>query len=137
MLEELAGGLTRAFPALDGAPVLKGCAGLPTFTPDGNYLLGAVPTIQGLWVAAGCNAIGIAGSLLIGEWLSELVLEGRTRVDTSSQALDRFGPRYTERRRLRRGLRDDLRELLQPRQGSLLRWRGGGGRLRRPVSPAP
>ncbi len=101
VLEELAGGLTRAFPALDGAPVLKGCAGLPTFTPDGNYLLGAVPTIRGLWVAAGCNAIGIAGSLLIGEWLSELVLEGRTRVDTSSQALDRFGPRYTERRRLR------------------------------------
>ena len=101
VLEELASGLTRAFPALDGAPVLKGCAGLPTFTPDGNYLIGAVPTVRGLWVAAGCNAIGIAGSLLIGEWLSELVLEGRTRVDTSSQALDRFGPRYAERRRLR------------------------------------
>ena len=51
--------------------------------------------------AAGCNAIGIAGSLLIGEWMAELVLEGRTGVDTSSQALDRFGPRYRERRRLR------------------------------------
>jgi sarcosine dehydrogenase len=101
VLEELAGGLTRAFPALDGAPVLKGCAGLPTFTPDGNYLVGAVPTIPGLWVAAGCNAVGIAGSLLIGEWMSELVLEGRTHVDTRSQALDRFGPRYVERRRLR------------------------------------
>jgi 4-methylaminobutanoate oxidase (formaldehyde-forming) len=101
VLEELAGGLTRAFPALAGAPVLKGCAGLPTFTPDGNYLLGPVPTVRGLWVAAGCNAIGIAGSLLVGEWLSELVLEGRTRADTSSQALDRFGPRYAERRRLR------------------------------------
>ena len=34
VLEELAGGLTRAFPALAGAPVLKGCAGLPTFTPE-------------------------------------------------------------------------------------------------------
>lgn len=101
VLEELAGGLTRVFPALAGAPVLKGCAGLPTFTPDGNYLLGAVPTVRGLWVAAGCNAIGIAGSLLVGEWLSELVLEGRTRADTTSQALDRFGPRYAERRRLR------------------------------------
>ena len=101
VLEELASGLTRAFPALDGAPVLKGCAGLPTFTPDGNYLVGAVPTARGLWVAAGCNAVGIAGSLLIGEWMGELVLEGRTRDDTSSQALDRFGPRYGERRRLR------------------------------------
>jgi 4-methylaminobutanoate oxidase (formaldehyde-forming) len=101
VLEELAGGLTRAFPALEGAPVLKGCAGLPTFTPDGNYLLGAVPTVPGLWIAAGCNAIGIAGSLLIGEWMSELVLEGRTREDTASQGLDRFGGRYRDRGRLR------------------------------------
>jgi hypothetical protein len=30
-----------------------------------------------------------------------LVLEGATRDDTKSQALDRFGPRYGERRRLR------------------------------------
>ncbi len=101
VLEELAGGLTRVFPDLAGAPVLKGCAGLPTFTPDGNYLLGAAPTVRGLFVAAGCNAIGIAGSLLIGEWLGELVMEGATRDDTKSQALDRFGPRYGERRRLR------------------------------------
>jgi 4-methylaminobutanoate oxidase (formaldehyde-forming) len=101
VLEELAGGLTRAFPALGGAPVLKGCAGLPTFTPDGQYLVGAVPSIDGLWVAAGCNALGIAGSLLIGEWLAELVQDGRTREDLASQALTRFGGRYADRRRLR------------------------------------
>jgi 4-methylaminobutanoate oxidase (formaldehyde-forming) len=101
VLEELAAGLTLALPALAGAPVLKGCAGLPTFTPDGGYLLGPVPTASGLWMAAGCNAIGIAGSLLVGEWLSEMVLEGRTRADTSSQALDRFGARYAARPRLR------------------------------------
>jgi sarcosine dehydrogenase len=100
VLDELAGGLTRAFPDLAAAPVLKGCAGLPTFTPDGQYLLGAVPGVDGLYVAAGCNAIGIAGSLLIGEWTSELVLEGRTRVDIASQSLTRFGARYASRRRL-------------------------------------
>src|SRR5262245_36470963 len=101
VLEELAGGLTRAFPALAGAPVLKGCAGLPTFTPDGNYLVGAVPTVRGLWVAAGCNAIGIARPLLTGGVPRVEVRGGRARVDTASQALDRFGPRYAERRRLR------------------------------------
>lgn len=101
VLDELGQGLTDALPSLEGAPVLKGCAGLPTFTPDGNYLLGAVPDVEGLWVAAGCNAIGIAGSLLIGEWIAELILEGRTAVDTSSQALTRFGPRYGDRARLR------------------------------------
>jgi glycine/D-amino acid oxidase-like deaminating enzyme len=101
VLEELAAGLTAVFPALGGAPVLKGCAGLPTFTPDGHYLIGAVPGIRGLFVAAGCNAIGIAGSLLIGEWVSELMLEGRTATDTAAaHALTRFGARYHDRRRL-------------------------------------
>jgi len=101
VLEELAAGLTRVFPGLGGAPVLAGCAGLPTFTPDGQYLLGPVPGAAGLFVATGCNAVGIAGSLLVGEWLAELVLEGRTRDDTGSQALTRFGARYEDRDRLR------------------------------------
>jgi sarcosine dehydrogenase len=100
VLEELAGGLTAVFPLLGGAPVLKGCAGLPTFTPDGQYLIGAVPGLRGLYAAAGCNAIGIAGALLIGEWVSELVLEGRTRADTGVHSLTRFGARYGDRRRL-------------------------------------
>ena len=100
VLEELGGGLTRAFPTLGAAPIIRGCAGLPTFTPDGEYLIGPVPRAAGLFVAAGCNAIGIAGALLIGEWLSELILEGKTAVDTSPQALGRFGARYRSRRRL-------------------------------------
>ncbi len=100
VLEELAGGFTDVFPPLAGAPVLKGCAGLPTFTPDGQYLIGEAPGVRGLHVAAGCNAIGIAGSLLIGEWVGELVLEGRTRLDTETQSLTRFGARYGDRRRL-------------------------------------
>jgi 4-methylaminobutanoate oxidase (formaldehyde-forming) len=100
VLEDLGGGLTAAFPALQAAPIIRGCAGLPTFTPDGNYLIGQVPRVRGLFVAAGCNAIGIAGSLLIGQWMSQLVLEGKTSVDTSSHALTRFGARYRSRRRL-------------------------------------
>lgn len=100
VLEELGGGLTRAFPTLQGAPVIRGCAGLPTFTPDGHYLIGPIPRVRGLFVAAGCNALGIAGSLLIGQWMSELILEGKTRVDISTQAPTRFGSRYRSRRRL-------------------------------------
>lgn len=100
VLEELGAGLTRAFPALQGAPIIRGCAGLPTFTPDGNYLIGPVPRLRGLYVAAGCNALGIAGSLLIGQWVSELILDGTTGVDISTHALTRFGSRYRSRRRL-------------------------------------
>ena len=120
MLEELAGGLTRAFPALDGAPVLKGCAGLPTFTPDGNYLLGAVPSARGLWVAAGCNAIGIAGSLLVGEWLSELVAGGADARRHEQPGAGPVRPPLRGAPAAPGGLRVDLRELLQPGQGSLL-----------------
>ncbi|OGK77986.1 MAG: hypothetical protein A2X52_23095 [Candidatus Rokubacteria bacterium GWC2_70_16] len=100
-LEELGGGLTEAFPALGAAPMIRGCAGLPTFTPDGNCLIGPVPGVRGLYVAAGCNAFGIAGALPVGRWVSELILEGRTGADTSTQALTRFGTRYRNRRRLR------------------------------------
>ncbi|HSE95940.1 MAG TPA: FAD-binding oxidoreductase, partial [Methylomirabilota bacterium] len=100
VLDELAGGLTGVFPALGHAPVLRGCAGLPTFTPDGSYLLGAAPGVRGLYVATGCNAVGIAGSLLVGEWMTELIVDGRTAIDTSTQALARFGARYADRGRL-------------------------------------
>ena len=41
--------------------------------------------------------MGIAGSLLVGEWMSELVLDGRTATDTATQDLTRFGTRYGER----------------------------------------
>lgn len=100
VLEELGRGLAETFPALGAAPIIRGCAGLPTFTPDGEYLIGEVPRVRGLFVAAGCNAIGIAGALLIGQWISELILEGKTSVDTSTQTLGRFGTRYRSRRRL-------------------------------------
>ncbi len=100
VLEDLGAGLTRAFPTLQAAPIIRGCAGLPTFTPDGDYLIGAVPRVRGLFVATGCNAVGIAGALMIGQWMSELILEGKTSIDTSTQALTRFGSRYRSRRRL-------------------------------------
>src|SRR2546428_8904893 len=41
--------ISRAFPALQAAPIIRGCAGLPTFTPDGNFLVGQVPSIHGLY----------------------------------------------------------------------------------------
>ena len=100
VLEELGAGLTRAFPALQAAPIIRGCAGLPTFTPDGNFLIGRVPSIHGLFAATGCNALGIAGSLLIGQWMSELIVDGKASADLSTHGLTRFGSRYGSRGRL-------------------------------------
>ena len=138
VLEELAGGLTRAFPALDGAPVLKGCAGLPTFTPDGNYLLGAVPTRA--------RALGGGG----------VQRDRDRRVAPDRGVAERAGPGGADAGRheqpgagpvrppLRRapaapgGVRVDLRQLLQPGQGSLLSaWRSLPPGDARPMAPAP
>lgn len=105
VLEELGAGLSTVWPGLAHAPVLKGCAGLPTFTPDGQYLLGAVPGLSGLYVAAGCNAIGIAGALLVGQWLAELVVEGRVGDDAAPHRLTRFGRRYRDPGRLEEACR--------------------------------
>ncbi|MFQ5519917.1 MAG: NAD(P)/FAD-dependent oxidoreductase [Candidatus Methylomirabilia bacterium] len=85
-------------PALALAPVMKGTRGLPTFTPDGQYAIGEAPGVRNLWVATGCNAIGIAGSLVIGRWFAELISQGRTGDDLSSMTLTRFGSRYGDRR---------------------------------------
>ena len=39
-----------------------GIWGLTTFAPDGAYLIGPVPHVEGLFAATGCAALGIAGS---------------------------------------------------------------------------
>ena len=52
-----------------------------TFAPDGSYVLGPVPRVEGLFVATGCAALGIAGSAAVGQWLSRWMLEGNPGVD--------------------------------------------------------
>ena len=65
--------------------------GITSFAPDGKYLIGPVPNIEGLFVASGCAAIGIAGSAAIGQWLAEWVTEGQTSDNVEEFGLQRFG----------------------------------------------
>lgn len=102
VLTELGAKLADHFPVLGTTQIARACAGLPTFTPDGEYLLGEVRGVKGLYLASGCNALGIAGSLIIGQWIAELILEGKASADLSSQSLTRFAGRYRGRGRLAR-----------------------------------
>ena len=43
--------------------------GPESFTPDDRYYLGEAPELEGYWVAAGYNSIGIA-SLAVPAWRS-------------------------------------------------------------------
>jgi hypothetical protein len=70
---------------------------LPTFTTDGHSALPSGD--RGLYVSPAATPPDCR-VLLIGEWMSQLVLAGRMPAGTESQSLTRFGSRYGDRRRL-------------------------------------
>jgi glycine/D-amino acid oxidase-like deaminating enzyme len=75
---------------------------LTTFAPDGAYLIGPVPQVEGLFVATGCAALGIAGSAAVGRWLADQVMQHDPEEDLSPVYLDRFGDRASDRDWVRR-----------------------------------
>ncbi|HSB42098.1 MAG TPA: FAD-binding oxidoreductase, partial [Methylomirabilota bacterium] len=75
--ESVAGSLetTRAvYSALDGCRVARSWAGLEAFTPDRLPILGPVPGVAGVLVAAGFSGHGFALSPAIGDILARLTL---------------------------------------------------------------
>jgi len=82
----------RAFyPGLDEARLTKFITGLSTYTPDGDFLLGSVPGLEGYLVAAGCCGAGIAASGGIGLAIAELVRGLPLSFDLDAFRVDRFG----------------------------------------------
>lgn len=88
------------FPDLLDAPIVRGCAGLPTFTPDGRFLLGEVPSLKRFVIASGCCAHGIMTAPAVGQLVAELILEGKASLDLAPLSPGRFGPEYKDRPRL-------------------------------------
>jgi sarcosine oxidase, subunit beta len=85
-------GLRPWFPFVEDAEMVGAMAGLTTYPPDGQWVLGRVPEVEGLVVATGCSGLGVTGSGGIGAALAELVLEGRTGLPLEPFRVDRFGP---------------------------------------------
>lgn len=83
--------MTAYAPALSGASIVRTQQGLPTFTPDGNPLVGAVPGLDGLFIACGCCATGVSLSPAIGRLIAELLAGAKPFVDITPLALNRFG----------------------------------------------
>jgi sarcosine oxidase subunit beta len=77
--ESVTGSLETArtvYPPLTGRALARGWAGLEAFTPDDLPMIGRVPGIEGLVVAAGFSGHGFALSPAIGDILSRLA-QGR------------------------------------------------------------
>ena len=78
-------------PALADAGIRRGVTGVYDLSPDSRPLIGAIPGVAGLYVAAGFSGMGFKISPAVGLAVSELLLDGRaTTVDISSFAPDRF-----------------------------------------------
>jgi 4-methylaminobutanoate oxidase (formaldehyde-forming) len=101
-MEEARGRLAPVFPVLEGLGIAAYKRGLTTFAPDGAYLIGPVPQVEGLFAASGCAALGIAGSAAVGRWLADWIARGDPGEDLSSVSLERFGEKASDRAWIRR-----------------------------------
>lgn len=83
--------LSRFFPALEQVGIAHHVAGLSTYTPDGQFLVGPVASAPGLLVASGCCGAGVAASGGIGLAVASLAAGRRPPFDLAPFAPDRFG----------------------------------------------
>ncbi len=74
-LAEGAETLEAFFPAVRSLRIAHYVTGPSSYTHDGQLILGASRSIDGLFVAAGCNGSGITFSGGVGRLLAELVLD--------------------------------------------------------------
>ena len=78
-------------PALETAGIKQFINGPESFTPDGNFILGEAPEVEGFFVGAGFNAFGIASGGGAGMALAEWVAKGEPPYDLWPVDIRRFG----------------------------------------------
>lgn len=86
--ENMIADLFPSAPDTDKSRIGKGW---PTFTPDGQFIIGESSEVPGFVMAGGCNAHGISGSGGIGQLLVESLFSEAPSDYTRSLSPDRFG----------------------------------------------
>lgn len=84
-------------PALEQTGVKQMINGPESFTPDGNFILGATPECANMYVGAGFNAFGIASGGGAGWVLAEWVMKGEAPLDLWSVDIRRFSGLHADR----------------------------------------
>ncbi len=72
--------LGHRIPGMADAPYAHGHAGLYDVSPDARAVLGKVPGIEGLYVAAGFSGTGFKTAPAVGAAMAELILFGQSRI---------------------------------------------------------
>ncbi len=83
---------THRVPALERAEFgAKAWAGLYDVSPDDHAILGAVPEVEGFYLAVGFSGHGFQHSPATGRLMAELLLDGRTTgIDVAPLSITRF-----------------------------------------------
>jgi 4-methylaminobutanoate oxidase (formaldehyde-forming) len=84
-------------PALETAGVRQMINGPESFTPDGNFILGAAPECRNMYVGAGFNAFGIASAGGAGWALAEWAVTGEAPLDLWTVDIRRFSNLHRDR----------------------------------------
>lgn len=79
----------KRMPLLENIGIRQMINGPIPFSPDGEMVLGAIPTLENAYVAAGC-AIGIAAGGGVGELMAEWILSGQAPYDVADIDIRRF-----------------------------------------------
>jgi glycine/D-amino acid oxidase-like deaminating enzyme len=102
VLRDMAGQVADEAPLASAGPVAEHRGGLFTMSPDGRFVVGAVPDAPGLWVASGCNGSGFSSSPAIGEALAGWITGGNP-AGLATLSPDRF-PAMTEELLIKNGV---------------------------------
>jgi 4-methylaminobutanoate oxidase (formaldehyde-forming) len=84
-------------PALERIGIRQMINGPESFTPDGNFILGAAPELQNFFVGAGFNAFGIASAGGAGWALAQWVATGEAPMDLWVVDIRRFAALHRDR----------------------------------------
>ncbi|MBX9457682.1 MAG: FAD-dependent oxidoreductase [Rhizobium sp.] len=84
-------------PALEQVGVKQMINGPESFTPDGNFILGAAPECKNMFVGAGFNAFGIASGGGAGWVLAQWVIDGEAPLDLWVVDIRRFAGMHRDR----------------------------------------
>jgi sarcosine oxidase subunit beta len=87
----------KIVPAFRKLNVLRTWVGTIDFSPDDNFILGRIDEVEGLILASLFSGHGFALTPIIGQLLSELIVQGKTSLPVDAFRFDRFKHGVTEK----------------------------------------
>jgi 4-methylaminobutanoate oxidase (formaldehyde-forming) len=105
--EPLADGKHR-IPALENTSFPKFVNGPESFTPDNQFIMGEPAGVDGLFVLAGFNSVGIASAGGAGKYAAEWLEQGSPTLDLWSVDIRRFASFQNDRSYLRERVMETL-----------------------------